>query len=118
MCSYAYLPSTEGSYGEIWGWNLGPTGRLEKNRWYSIEQHVRLNQPGQSDGEFRTWVNGQLATVRTGLHFRDTPQVRVESVWLNVFHGGTSVADRDLTLYLDNLVIARDYIGPGTFDLR
>jgi hypothetical protein len=39
----------------------------------------------------------------------------VESVWLNVYHGGVEKADRDLTLYIDNLVIARRYIGPGRF---
>lgn len=116
--TYAYLPTTNGTYGEVWGWNLGPTGRLAKSRWTSIEQYIKLNQPGQSDGEFKAWVDGRLAVVRKGLRWRDVPTLRIESVWLNIFHGGTANADRDLTLYLDNLVIARQYIGPGDFPGR
>jgi hypothetical protein len=113
--TYAYTASTKDISGELWGWNLGPTGRLQKNRWYSIEQHIRLNRPGAKDGVLQVWLDGQLAFQRTDLHFRDTTALKIESVWLNVYHGGTAVADRDLTLYMDNLVVARSYIGPGKF---
>lgn len=116
--NYAYTASTEGRSGEVWGWNLGPTGRLKKNRWYSIEQYLKLNAPGRSDGVLRVWVDGQLAFEKTGLRWRDVSSLKIESVWLNVYHGGTSKADRDLTLYMDNLVIARQYIGPGNFQRK
>jgi hypothetical protein len=113
--TYAYTASNEGNSGQVWGWNLGPTGRLTKNRWYSIEQYLKLNTPGQTDGVYRAWVDGQLAFERTDLHWRDVTTLKIESVWLNVFHGGTARTDRDLTLYMDNLVVARSYIGPGNF---
>ncbi len=90
-------------------------GRLTRNRWYSVEQYLKLNTPGQSNGVFRAWVDGQLAFERTDLHWRDVTRLKIESVWLNVFHGGTARTDRDLTLYMDNLVVARRYIGPGNF---
>jgi len=113
--TYAYTASTEGKSGQVWGWNLGPTGRLTRNRWYSVEQYLKLNTPGQSNGVFRAWVDGQLAFERTDLHWRDVNRLKIESVWLNVFHGGTARTDRDLTLYMDNLVVARRYIGAGNF---
>ena len=31
---------------------------------------------------------------------------------MNVYHGGTSPAASDMHLYIDNVVIARRYIGP------
>jgi hypothetical protein len=101
------------TYGETWGWNLGPTGLLEKNRWYSVEQHVRLNTPGRSDGVLQAWIDGQLVFSRTDLRYRDTEQLKIESVWMNVYHGGTEPAPQDMTLYIDNLVVARRYIGPA-----
>ena len=113
--TYAYAANTGGGLGEVWGWNLGPTGLLEKNRWYAVEQHVKLNTPGLADGILRVWVDGQLAFVKANLRYRDTPKLKIESVWMNVFHGGVTKTDRDLTLYIDNLVIARRYIGPGRF---
>jgi hypothetical protein len=113
--TYAYTATTDGGLGEVWGWNLGPTGMLEKNRWYSVEQQIKLNTPGRADGILRVWVDGQLAFEKSNLRFRDIPTLKIESVWMNVFHGGVTKADRDLTLYIDNLVIARRYIGPGRF---
>jgi len=113
--TYAYTASNEGRSGLVWGWNLGPTGRLTRNRWYSIEQYLKLNTPGQTNGVYRAWVDGALVFERTDLHWRDVTTLKIESVWLNVFHGGTAKTDRDLTLYMDNLVVARGYIGPGNF---
>jgi hypothetical protein len=113
--TYAYTAGKGSKSGDVWGWNLGPTGRLSKSRWYSIEQYLKLNTIGQTDGILRVWVDGELAFERTDLHWRDVPTLRIESVWLNVYHGGTAKTDRDLTLYIDNLVVARRYIGPGNF---
>lgn len=110
--SYVYHAAMQGNSGETWGWGLGPSGLLEKNRWYSVEQHVRLNSPGQSDGVLRAWVDGQLVFERSDIRYRDTPDLKIESVWLNVYHGGIKPAPADMTLFIDNLVIARKYIGP------
>jgi hypothetical protein len=63
----------------------------------------------------RVWIDGALAFSKKDIRFRDSAALKVESVWLNVYHGGVEKADRDLTLYIDNLVIARRYIGPGRF---
>lgn len=109
--SYVYYVGSS-EYGSAWGWNLGPTGMLEKNRWYSVEQYVKLNRPGESNGIVRAWVDGRLAFERTDLHFRDVDSLKVESVWMNVYHGGTATAQKDLSLFIDNVVIAKRYIGP------
>lgn len=111
--NYIYHADTPERYGEISGWGLGPTGALEKNRWYAVEQHVRLNRPGEHDGILRAWVDGQLAFERTSIRFRDIRKLRIESLWMNVYHGGTRPAHQDLTLFIDNVVLAREYIGPA-----
>ncbi|WP_409449952.1 polysaccharide lyase [Aromatoleum sp.] len=113
--SYVYYAGMEEQSGAAWGWGLGPTGLLEKNRWYSIEQHVKLNAPGRADGRLRAWIDGRLVFDRGGIDFRHVPELKIESVWMNVYHGGTVVAPADLSLYIDNLVVARRYIGPAVF---
>ncbi|PKO57170.1 MAG: hypothetical protein CVU28_00125 [Betaproteobacteria bacterium HGW-Betaproteobacteria-21] len=110
--SYVYHAQMEGTSGETWGWSLGPSGLLQKNRWYSVEQHVRLNAPGKSDGVLRAWIDGQLVFEKRDIRFRESETLKVESVWMNVYHGGVRPADKDMTLFIDNLVIARKYIGP------
>jgi hypothetical protein len=110
--SYVYYAGMKSDYGATWGWNQGRTGVLEKNRWYSVEQYVRLNTPGRADGVLRAWVDGELVFERDDLRYRDVPELKIETLWMNVYHGGTTPASQDMSLYIDNLVIAREYIGP------
>lgn len=109
--SYVYSADMPQQYGSTWGWSMGRGGTLEKNRWYSIEQFVRLNTPGKSDGVLRAWVDGELAFEKVDIRYRDVADLKIEVLWMNVYHGGTSPAVSDLSLYIDNLVIAREYIG-------
>ena len=110
--SYVYQVNGPRGGGEVWGWGRGPTGRLNKNRWYCIEQYVRMNDPSVANGVLRAWIDGQMVFERTDLHFRDVPELRIENVWFNVYHGGVEKPPQAMNLYIDNIVIARDYIGP------
>lgn len=110
--SYAYHAQAESASGEHWPWSAGPSGLLQNNRWYAVEQYVKLNTPGMPNGVFRAWINGRLVEERSAVLFRNTPDLKIESVWMNVYHGGVAPAPHDMTLYIDNVVVARRYIGP------
>lgn len=110
--SYVYHADVSGSESVQWGWGRGPTGRLAKNRWYSIEQYVQMNDPGKANGVLRAWIDGYLVFERTDIRFRETPELRIENAWFNVYHGGESLPPREMSLYIDNVVIAIAYIGP------
>jgi hypothetical protein len=43
---------------------------------------------------------------------RDVDALKIEGVWLDIYHGGTEVSPHDQHMYIDNVVIARRYIGP------
>ena len=101
-----------GSYGSVWLWQEDYRGLLTDNRWYCIEQYVKMNTPAVNDGVLRAWVDGRLAFEKTDLRFRDVDSLKVEEVWMNVYHGGTAPSPYDQHLYVDNLVIASSYIGP------
>jgi polysaccharide lyase-like protein len=112
LSTYAYHAGSEDFWGDEWVWDIGLRGLLRRNQWYCIEQYFRVNRVGASDGEIKTWVDGELALHRTGIRVRDIPDIKIEKIWMNVYHGGTSPAAEDLHLYIDNVVIARRYIGP------
>ncbi len=115
---YCYHADMEGNYGSGWVWSNGYRGFLDNNRWYCIEQQVKLNSPGKDggqgarDGILRAWVDGQLAFEKTDLRFRDVDSLKIEQIWMNVYHGGTAPSPRDQHLYVDNVVVAKSYIGP------
>jgi hypothetical protein len=112
--SYVYHADQETQWGDNVLWQNGYLGYLEKDRWYSIEQHLVLNTPGVDDGILETWIDGRLAYRQTNWRWRDVDSLKIEQIWMNVYHGGTDVPDRDISLYLDNIVIASSYIGPMT----
>jgi hypothetical protein len=115
---YCYHADMTGNYGDIWVWNKDYRGFLDNNRWYCVEQYVKLNTPGKDggkgalDGVLRAWIDGRPAFEKTDIRFRDVESLKVDEVWLNVYHGGTKPSPRDQHLYVDNVVIARSYIGP------
>ncbi|KLU06388.1 hypothetical protein RISK_001599 [Rhodopirellula islandica] len=109
---YCYHADMEGTYGANWVWSQGYRGYLTTNRWYAIEQQCRLNTPGDKDGILRAWVDGQLAFEKTDVRFRLTDELRIEQIWLNLYHGGKTASPHDQHIFLDNVVIAKKYIGP------
>lgn len=112
--TYAYHADMEGFYGSHWPWSRAGLGYLKRSRWYSIEQYVRMNTVGRKDGVLRAWVDGMLAFEKTDIRYRTIDALKIEKIWMNVYHGGTKPPGRDLHLYIDNVVIARRYIGPMT----
>lgn len=110
--TYAYHLDLDGPSGEGWRWPLGRLAALERNRWYSVEQYFKVNTPGKSDGVLRAWIGGRLVFERTDIRVRTTTDLKIESVWFNVYHGGVTPPPRDMHLYIDNVVIAKKYIGP------
>jgi len=109
---YAYQMDMTGRYGSNWPWDRHGLGLLENNRWYLIEQHVKLNTPGKADGVLQAWVDGQLAFEKTDVRFRAVDTLKIESVWVNVYLGGTWSSESDHHLYIDDVAISRRPIGP------
>ncbi len=108
---YVYHADMAGQYGDGWYWAV-PGGGLERDHWYCIEQFARMNTPGENDGILRAWVDDLPVFEKTDLRFRDVPELKIEKVWLDVYHGGKVTAVRDHHLYIDDVVISRSKIGP------
>ncbi len=109
---YCYHADMKGKYGSSWIWERDRLGYLENNRWYCIEQHVRMNAPGKNDGVLRGWVDGRLAFEKTDVRMRDIPDLKIECIWINIYHGGTWSADSEDHLFIDNVAVSRQYVGP------
>ncbi|MCP4782979.1 MAG: DNRLRE domain-containing protein [Fuerstiella sp.] len=109
---YCYHADMKGAYGTNWVWSKDYRGYLETNRWYAIEQYCRLNTPHEKNGVLRAWVDGYLAFEKTDVRFRLTDELRIEQVWMNFYHGGTIPSPHDQHVFIDNVVIAKSYIGP------
>jgi len=90
---------------------MGNAALLKNNTWYCIEQFVRLNTPGQTDGLLIAWRDGKKVFEKKNLQFRTSRVLKIEDVWMNIYHGGLDPSPTEQTVYIDNFVVAKDYIG-------
>jgi len=109
---YCYHADMIGPYGDSWTWRNDSARYLENNRWYCVEQYIKLNTPGENDGILRGWTDGVLSFERTDLRWRNIPELKIECIWIDIYHGGKWVPASDDHLYVDNVVVARERIGP------
>jgi len=115
--SYVYHADMESTFGDNFLWNEawgheGRGGIVERGRWVCLETYVQLNTPGANDGVMRAWVDGVLSLEHTTLRFRDVERLRIERIWMNIYHGGTATSPYDQHAFIDHVVVANRYIGP------
>ncbi len=109
---YFYHPDQRGGYGD----HKKCTATLQRGRWHSLETMVKVNTLGEKDGEIGCWLDGKLVGEAKGLRFRDIEDLRIRSVGFSNYWGGAgdeNTAPVDQVHYIDNMVIATDYIGPA-----
>jgi hypothetical protein len=112
------LPYESGSLGQPPRWlgsEAGATPLFDASHvgsWYCVEVHLRLNDPGQSNGVFEFWIDGSLEARREGLNWVGSfTDYGVNTISLdNYWNGG---APRDQERYLDNFVVSTAPIGCG-----
>jgi polysaccharide lyase-like protein len=81
---YAYLPTSEDH-----GTSLGRgCWYFPANQWVGIEQRVKLNTPGASDGEVTVWQDGRQVLHQRGLTYRTTDQLKIDGLFFSTFFGG------------------------------
>jgi hypothetical protein len=73
---------------------------------------VRLNTPGRRDGELRVWIDGREVLTCTQVFFRSSERVHIRSVLDQARLDSHLHFRSDGQIWVDNVVVARQYIGP------
>jgi hypothetical protein len=118
LSTYAYYADMVGNYGQHWPWTgKGDGGLAPLGEWICIEGEVKVNTPGVRDGVLRTWMNGQLAYEKTDLFLRRKPPYKIpgnlgiRKFWGTLHHGGVSPFGKDVSVWMDQAVVAKSRIG-------
>lgn len=83
---------------------------LHIGKWYCIEVHARLNEPGRSTGLFELWINGGLEARIEGLNWQGSySEYGFNAVFLeNYWNDG---APQPQERYFDNFIVSTERIG-------
>jgi len=82
---------------------------IERGKWYCFEAMVKLNEPGQADGEQAFWIDGKEIYHQDGLRWRDSDVLKFNAISLSVY---IHQARQDNTCWFDDVAIGTQYIGP------
>ncbi len=89
----------------------------ESGRWVSVEGRVKLNTPGQSDGVFQVWIDGQLESSRTDLNWvYSWDDYGINAIFLENYWNEGSPVEQER--YFDDFVISTAPIGLATSPLN
>lgn len=121
LATYLYHADQPSGYGEQLKWGLTLNGSIKKGRWYSIEQYVKMNttdgqnqqdSSGRYDGIVRGWVDGRLVFERKGIRFTDMDYIKIQTADFGLYYGGFGNTPYDQHIAIDDIVVAKSYIGP------
>lgn len=104
MVIYCYHMDKPGTWGEDFELDYP----FARETWYKLTQRIKLNTPGQKDGEIQVWVNNQEALLIDTLRFRLIDTIKIDKFYFSTFYGGSSPDWAPLTdqhIYFDEFKI-------------
>lgn len=117
---YSYHLDKRGPWGE--NYDVLKHVPIRVGTWHCIERHMKLNSvdadkpdPAGADGTEELWIDGLLTIRKEGVRFRRVPHLRITFLSLETYYHGLPKEygrDNPIKVYFDNLVIAREHIGP------
>lgn len=115
---YAYHNDRAGLYGDYFPASYTDRPTAPAGTWVKVGQHVKLNTvnadgSGNHDGVLQLWINGTLAVDEHDIEFTEAPELGMHYAFV-VYHGGSTTASSDLTLYFDDWRIGSTNYGVDT----
>jgi len=112
---YSYWHEMQASPdGKYWGNSFKPEEQpvIRKDRWICCEFMIKHNTPGKPDGEQAFWIDGQPMGHWKGINWRKTKGLMANALTLESYVTDRWTKNPVNIVYFDDLVIAKEYIGP------
>lgn len=106
---------TKSPDGKYWGNSFRPAEGegIPKGRWICAELYLEHNTPGERDGEQAFWIDGELLGHWKGIGWRKTEGLRANALTVESYVTDRWTKNPINIVAFDNVVIAREYIGPS-----
>lgn len=89
------------------------TFESQKERWYHIELHYKMNTPGVNNGIMEAWLDGEFISRYNNVPFRDDARVGITEMFFSTFYGGNEIHEpiKDNYAYFDDFKVSQSRIG-------
>lgn len=101
--------------GKYWGNAFRPANQADvpRDAWISVEMMLKHNTAGKDDGEQAYWIDGELRGHWKGINWRKADGLRANAFTLESYVTDRWTKNEVNVVYFDNVVIAKEYIGPA-----
>ena len=102
--AYLYHPGKTDDCGDNYA-----MGRFEAGRWYTLTQHVVLNDIGKANGSLVQYVDGVEVLRMENRVWRRSEVVMIEGIKMDTFFGGATLdwaPPADQMIYFDDFVVS------------
>jgi hypothetical protein len=100
---------------KYWGNQFFPKDQpvIPRQRWICAEFMLKHNTPNLPDGEQAFWIDGRLLGHWRGINWRKTESLKANALTLESYVTDLWTKNPVNIVWFDNLIIARQYIGPA-----
>lgn len=120
MGFYSYHLDKRGPWGE--NYDVQKRVVIKPGTWHCVERRMKLNSvdpqrddPALADGVEELWIDGELTIRNPRVRFRRVEHLKITFFSLETYyHGLPEEYDKNhpIRMFVDNVVIAKKYIGP------
>ena len=106
----------------VWNWlpNQSYSPTRQRNHWYTIKEHLKMNTPGAFDGVYEMWVDGQLVMSHSNVGYRPAGETNGFTKFRHVvvWGGGSGqpATPEDQYVYYGNSIVSTSPITDGQPD--
>ena len=95
-------------------WDLNQTKvNATKDKWICVELMGKANTGNNTNAESAFWIDGKLIQYWKGqMQFRTSDTVKFDTFWLLYYVTTSWTSNPVNTVYIDDVVVAKSYIGP------
>ena len=105
-------PSPDGKFrGNSFAVPAAPV--IGRDKWICVEFMLKHNTPGKPDGEQAFWIDGALLGHWKGLNWRKSATLKANALTVESYITDRWTKHAVNTVFFDNIVIAKSYIGPA-----
>jgi len=102
---YLYYPDKKGRCGDYFSTDV----HFTQGKWYTLTQHVILNDVSKSNGTFVQYINGNKILELDNIVLRNGSDVDISTIKMDTFFGGSTsdwAPEKDQHAYFDDFIVS------------
>lgn len=114
LVQYLYYPDQVSEYGTDFRYSLNQSDvYISDGMWHTIENRIKMNDPGKSNGVFEAWYDGRKVLSLDNVRYRDSYDYGIDLLRFTTYFGGHDESwapKQNVEIHFDDVILSRNPI--------